>query len=201
MHLIKKVSALEVKHNFLITHFIREQGYALEDSREINRKTFKKVLKEAKQKVRNLPKKEVDLLISGDYSKRLIIYDEVEWFLGEAHLNEVGVWHNATGNNEFTSSNLEDTRNLFSRLYNIKKEQKFIDKRFLRGIPVVTKLIDLFKTDHYLYPIALESNINPEIRKSVSKTRLDLDDGNLRALTLAMNGNDVLKLYIGLRRG
>jgi len=195
---IKKVNTIEVKRCFAISQVIRYSRYKKSHLPAISKDEFLSELSIAKAKVLKLSEKELDYLVKGKYKKRLIAYDNSDWYLGELEIEEAGVWRRAGDLPlHFTNNNLKITAEKVKSA--IDGNSKLLSKRPKIAIPnILNTNIALLQKEKYLLPIAFVSGTGTNGRRRLKvKTKFDLDDGCIRSISLAISGKTKIKAYIG----
>jgi hypothetical protein len=142
---------------------------------------------------------ELDQVISEEYKKRLKAYNSVNWHIGYANLNEVGLWKGAGGlPKEWTRGSLKDSASKMS-LESKKDNSKFHRIRAMKTVPEIICFKPIIKKEKYLLPIILPGGTIPNCRKGMKRMKGDIDDGCMRSLAFAISGDKKIKAYIGTR--
>ncbi len=194
----KKVDTIEVKRCFVVSQLIRRSRGKKAYLEPISKDEFLIELSIAKNKVLNLSNEELDKLVQGKYKKRLIAYNNSDWYLGEFSTEEAGVWRRAGDLPlDFTNRNLKDTAEKVKQA--IANNPKLLGKRSKIAIPNILKEnVSIIQNEKYLLPIAFIGNTGTRGRRRLkNKTDLDIDDGCMRSISLAISGKDKIKAYIG----
>jgi hypothetical protein len=191
MRFHKEVSSIEVKRCFVFSSLyaksLRQKNVAhLSQSKRL-------VLTE--QKVLSMTEAALDKKIGTEYKKRLRLYNKCAWHIGTFTPTEVGMWKGAGGLPvDWTKDTLAHTAML------VKKNLHLL--RAVRGraktVPLVIaqgKERLLVQKHRYLLPIVAPGGTMG--RRGLSKTRGDLDDGNMRSLGLTLAGARSITAYIG----
>ena len=204
MKLLKKVKSLEVKRCFVISNRFTSKKMRKDALKKHittpAKETFSKNIAINKDAVLKLEEAALDLIISTEYRKRLKVYDSVDWHIGFVVLSEVGLWKGAGGiPKTWTHGSLSDSAKKMS------SELKKIDFRLSRSRArkVVSEIISLrtiIKKEKYLLPIILPGGTISTCRKGMLKMKGDIDDGCMRSLAFAINGDKKIKAYIGTKR-
>jgi hypothetical protein len=198
MKLLKKVNVLEVKQAFVISDFISSKNDRRKHLNFIPEIIFKRKLNTAKQKVLKLKESSLDKIIKDEYKKRLIAYDNSQWYLGEVKTNEVGVWSKAGGLPlAWTNGSLAETAIKVKAA--LGKNPKLLKKRSRYTIPNILKTnVDLLQEDEYLLPIIFKGGTGTKGRRRLKRQMNgDIDDGCMRSIALAISGKKTIKAYIG----
>ncbi len=148
-----------------------------------------------------LPEKDLDKLVSPEWTKRINAYNSSKWFLVEAHPNEVGVWKRAGGLPlRWTNQSLADTAKKVMR--GLSGGSASIKRRPKHAIPNILKMkSQVEQKEKYLYPIAFKTDTGTKSRKRLKrKMKGDIDDGCMRSIALAMAGKDPIVVYFGIPR-
>jgi hypothetical protein len=143
----------------------------------------------------------LDKIIGDKYMPRLDAFNKLHWYLGEVKIEEVGVWREAGGLPlYFTNKSLKDTAEKVKNA--LHQNSTLLSKRAKRAIPNMLKTnYSLLQDEKYLFPIVLEHGASPNIRKGLKyKVKGDIDDGGMRAITLAISGRKTLKVFLGLKK-
>ncbi len=192
----QRVDRIEVKRSFVAAQYFRQLGR--ENTRylkELTREEFLDYLQQSKEYVSHLSEDELDKFIRDEYPKRLKAYNAADWYVGIIHPDEVGVWKGAGGlPKEWTYGSLEETASKINQ-----DEKGGITKRAKRAIPRIRKNLDLIEKDPYLYPIILPGGTMGRNYKGFQPMKGDIDDGNMRAITLTSSGKTEFTAYIGLK--
>lgn len=208
MKMIKKVTTLEVKRAFVIPQMIRKQKHStsLEDLRSNKRilenlsyKDFKIRLRNSKRVVLKLKEKDLDIIIDNESNKRLIGYNNCNWYIGEVDSSEVGVWRRAGGLPlGWTNGSLKETAKMVE--YGLSKNSKFITRRAKNAITNILNMnIHKLQNEKYLFPIIFEGGAGTKGRKKLRrKMKGDIDDGCMRSIALTISGVKKIKSYIGI---
>ncbi len=194
MQKIKKVEAIEVKRCFVISDMMKPRWY--ENFFPFLKKDFAQKLESVKGKILILSSDELDKLIAGKHKKRLKAYDSADWYLGEFETNEVGTWQGAGGMSySWTEGNLVYTAEKFKKGCG---NLRFVFTRAGGAVYGVLKTKFDFQSESYLLPIAFTSGFGTNGRRKLhTKTKFDIDDGNMRAVAFAIKGAKTIKAYIG----
>lgn len=196
MKKLKIIETIEVKRCFAISQLIRfSKGKKYLDN--LSPEEFKNILEKTKSKVLDLSDKELDKLVKGTYKKRLIAYDNAVWYLGEFTVAEAGVWRRA-GDLPLTWTNgsLQETAEKVSKA--LLENSKLLKKRAKHAIPNIPKTNFDIQNEKYLLPITFIGGTGTRGRRRFKiKTALDIDDGCMRAISLAIKGEKTIKAYIG----
>lgn len=198
MKLLKKVSRIEVKRCFVMTHYMKKFGVARKrDSKLPSRNQYLDAIKKSKKSVNSLNEKQLDKIIAGEYKKRLRAYNAVEWYRGEVSIKEVGVWKGAGGLPvSWTNGSLFDTAKRVKE--GLNKNSKEIRKRAKKAIPSILEFANILKKEKYLSPIIFENGVGTNGRKRLAKQRGEIDDGCMRSIAFAISGDKKIKAYIGV---
>lgn len=199
MKLLRKVKSIEAKKAFVMTHIMRKLGIARKhDKKTPTKALFIQTLNKAHKVINKLSEKQLDRNI-GKYKKRLHSYNRVEWYIGEVSTKEVGVWKMAGGlPRSWTDHSLASTALLVKKA--LKKNDGSMHERAGRVIPIIIGLKSIIKKDKYSLPIIIQRNSSPVNRRGLEKMPLEIDDGNMRSIAFAVNGDKKLKAYIGITK-
>jgi len=196
MKLISKVDPIDVKRCFVASQYIRKKD--LGNKRylpKLSRQEFLKKLNTSKVYVSKLTERNLDKEIADEYKKRLGVYNKLDWYVAEVLTNEVGVWKKAGGLPlEWTTGSLKETAQLVKK--GLATNDKRIAARSRRAIPRMTDILDLISKERYLYPIIVPGGMMG--RKGLKKMKGDIDDGNMRAITMTVSGSKKLRVFMGV---
>ena len=202
MKLLKKVSRLEVKRCFVLSQrFTSKKMRKDEIKKHIikpDKLTFSKNLALNKKVVLKMKETELDRIIAAEYKKRLKAYDEVEWFIGYVDLFEAGLWKGAGGiPKAWSAGSLRDSAHMLKLEFG-KTGSKYSRIRAMKTVPEIIKFKTVIQKEKYLLPIMLPGGMIPVCRKGMHPMSLDIDDGCMRSLTFAVNGDSRIKAYVGI---
>ncbi len=91
MKVLKKVKSIEVKRAFIVSDFISAKKDRRKHLNFVPENIFKQKLKRAHKKAMRLKESQLDKIIENEYKKRLVAYNNNNWYLGEVKTNEIGV--------------------------------------------------------------------------------------------------------------
>ena len=197
MKKFKKIDTREVKKCFVISQLVRFSN-GKKFLLNISENDFENKLLNVKKKVLNLSDEDLDKLVSGKYKKRLVAYNNADWYLGEFDINEAGVWRRAGGLPlSWTRESLKETSEIVKLAMN--ENSKLFKNRPKQVIPNILKINALsIQNEKYLLPITFIGGTGTKGRRMLRfKTKLDIDDGCMRSIALAINGQKRIKAYIG----
>ena len=213
MRLLKKIPAREVKRAFLISDAVRKYLPAKYHHGQVAPpEVFRKSFQKAKEEVLRLSPAELDERLiayyiskrSGKkktYATRLDAYTTSDWYLGEATPAETGVWRRAGELPlRFTNGTLEDTaKNILGAF----KRKQTLPGRAGRSIAHILEMdVHLKQKEHYLLPIMFKGDTGTRGRARLKRvTKVDIDDGNMRSIALAVHGAKTIRAYIGFPKG
>jgi hypothetical protein len=205
MKILKQVSAKEVKRAFVIADSLRFFKGPTHHMGLVTKVEFNNLLQKHKQRALSFGVDELNSQITKGRKLgrkymlfrllRLKSYSNYSWFLASFSTHELGVWKKAGGlPYSWTKASLFDTSNyvknyLFS---NILKRPRI--KYALAGI---TTMLDIIKKEKYLYPIVFLTGTGTKGRRWCIKMKGDIDDGNMRAIALAVSGKKNITVYFG----
>lgn len=198
MKLLRKVKPIDAKRAFINTHLLRKFGIARK--RDVKAPTVSRYLK-AQSKVsdvfKKMNEKQLDRYIRS--KKRLTAYNSVDWYIGEVEVQKIGVWQKAGGlPKEWTDNSLAHTAELVKK--GLESKDRRIRKRSRRVLPIIMLFEKMIKTDKYSLPIIFQRKVSPVKRRGLKKMPFEIDDGNMRAIAFAMNGDKKIKAYIGVKK-
>lgn len=187
MKLLKRTDRLEVKRTFVISDYGKTH-----------------TLKEAEKKFLPYSEEQLDAIIRGKKKdrwtkwreRRIKIYNRLDWHIGTARINELGVWKKAGGLPlEWTRGSLQETA-LAVRTA-LQKKPSPLKYRSRTAIPGILKANrGQFQKEKYLLPIILPGGT--WARKRLKRMAGEVDDGCMRSVALAVSGKKVIKAYIGV---
>ena len=199
MKKIHEVNVIEVKRCFVISQLIKLQKGKKRYLGLLPQSDFERKLISAKKRALKFSEKQLDKIIADEYKKRLKAYNQCKWYIGSVSTSEVGVWKGAGGLPlAWTKGSLKYTAQKIKQALNTNP--KLITKRARRAIPnmLQTNLSD-FQEDKYLLPIIFKGGTGTNGRKGLKqKMKGDIDDGCMRSITLAIDGTQTIKAYVGL---
>ena len=213
MKLIKNVPAREVKRAFLISDAVRKYLPAkYRHGQAIPPDVFRKSFQKAKKEVLLLGPAELDERLiayyvskrSGKkktYVTRLDAYTVSDWYLGEVTPAEAGVWRRAGELPlRWTNGTLEDTAE--SVLGALKRKQTLPGRAGRTIAHILMMDVHLKQKERYLLPIMFKGNTGTRGRARLKRvTKVDIDDGNMRSIALAVHGAKTIRAYIGFPKG
>jgi hypothetical protein len=197
MLLIKRVEPIEVKKCFYISDYIAHHGLKKDEALPpLSKVDFKKRLTKAINKANKLSEKDFDSFIGKDFKRRIKAYNLMNWYLGTAEINEIGVWTKAGSlPKRWTRGSLTETAKYVKTA--LLKKRSPVPDRARNAIPGVIKLADLIKNEKYLLPIILPGGTLD--KEPLKKMLGNIDDGCMRSIALAISGERQLQAYIGVK--
>ena len=198
MKVLKKVKSIEVKRAFIVSDFISAKKDRRKHLNFVPENIFKQKLKRAHKKAMRLKESQLDKIIENEYKKRLVAYNNNNWYLGEVKRNEIGVWKRAGDLPlSWTNGSLVETARKVK--YAIEHNPKLLKKRSRYSIPNMLKMnIHLLQKEKYLLPIIFKGGTGTKGRKRLKRQmKGDIDDGCMRSIALAISGKKILYVYIG----
>lgn len=205
MKILKEVKPIEIKRTFVIADHIanvhknKKLGNNRKFLKDFNEKYFYKKLSNVKRKILKLKEKELNKLISPEWSKRIKAYNDSKWFIVEVNPKEVGVWTRAGGLPlRWTNKSLAETAEKVER--GLRRNSKSIKRRPKHSIPNILKMnFHLEQKEKYLYPIIFKTDTGTKGRKRLKrKMHGDIDDGCMRSIALAISGKNPIIAYFGV---
>lgn len=199
MKLIKPVGKTEVKRAFVVAQYIRKRGVKRYLG-ALSEKEFERKLAAAKKYAKGLDGAKLDRAIGKEDIVRRDNYNAVRWYLGTVRTSEVGVWSGAGGlPSAWTKGSLEDTGKKVAHA--LKTGSKLLKSRVKRAIPGILKTsVRSVQDENYLLPIVLPGGFRASCRRGSKVFKGDIDDGCMRSIALAVNGERTIRAYIGIRR-
>ena len=200
MQLLFKVKPIEVKRAFSIAQKMRSlRRRGTRYLPKLEREEFLKKLKQGKKTIMKFSEKQLDKFIGEEYEKRLVSYNNVEWYRGAVSTREVGVWRRAGGlPASWTCCSLVKTAHYVRQ--GLEKNDKRIRARSKRAISSIIEHTNIISKEKYLFPIAFYSGGGTRGRKRCRKYKeieWDVDDGCMRAIALAITGYKFINVYFG----
>lgn len=205
MKIIKKVKTIDVKRSYVIANqiasplLVRKNHNSKNFIKTISLKEFKKRLSSAISKILRMPEKKLDYIISKEYKIRLDAYNASDWYLAKVKTSEIGLWRRAGKMPvSWTSGTLKETSRIADRaikfnLKGIKDRPKYAIKNILNTN------VNYLQKEKYLFPIVFKHNTGTKGRKWLKKpVKVDMDDGCIRSIAMAIAGIDTLKVYFGI---
>lgn len=199
------VDRIEPKRCYVMSQTIRNLDRNNERyTPQLSREAFLERLQRAKDIVAKLSEEELDSSIASEnYPKRLKAYNNVQWYQGIVHADEVGVWKGAGGLPiSWTEGSLTETARRVSQSF---KDQSTngIAARAKRAIPRMRENLDIIAEEPYLYPIILPGGtmgrgLHGRPYKDFRLMKGDIEDGCMRSITLVTSGRDKFYAYIGI---
>lgn len=198
MKILEKIKGIEVKRAFVVSDFVSAKKDRRKHLNFIPENIFKRKLKNAYKKAMKLKEFQLDKMIKNEYKKRLIAYDNSDWYLGKVRTSEIGVWKRAGGLPlSWTNGSMVETARKVK--YALKNNPKLLKKRSRYSVPNILKTnINLLQKEKYLLPIIFKGGTGTKGRKRLKKhTKYDIDDGCMRSIALAVSGAKTIRAYIG----
>jgi len=197
MRLLRKVKPIEVKRCFVISDYVSHQKYLKQAMRVAGKKEYIKRLNKGRRIILELPETMLDMIIKGEWKKRFKIYNTMQWYLGVAKVNEIGVWKKAGGLPlAWTRGSLAETAHLVAQA--LEKNPKKLVKRARTAIPGILKnSLSIIQKEKYLFPIILPGGTMG--RKGLKRMKGDIDDGCMRSIALVVSGKQTINAYIGVK--
>jgi hypothetical protein len=205
MKIVKEVKTIEVKRTYVIADYVAHvhKGKKLGNNRtflkDLDEKELVNKLASVKERILKLKEKELDKLITPEWTKRVKSYNSSQWYLAEVSPKEVGVWKRAGGLPlRWTNRSLAETAEKVAR--GLKRNSKSIKRRPKHTIPNILKTsLHLEQKEKYLYPIVFKSDTGTKGRKRLKmKMKGDIDDGCMRSIALAISGRNPITVYFGV---
>ncbi|MEI7689231.1 MAG: hypothetical protein WCI91_03555 [Candidatus Nomurabacteria bacterium] len=203
MKKIRKVDTIDVKRCFAVAELIKQTKGNKYYLSILSKEDFNKRLLNVKSKVIKMTEKELDKIVSYNYKykKRLISYSNSDWYMGEFDIKEAGVWRRAGGLPlNFTNNNLFETAKNVK--FSIENNLNKLEKRSKIVIPNILNInVDYIQKEKYLLPITFIGGTGTKGRRRLKvKTQLDIDDGCMRSISLAVSGKKIIRSYIGFHK-
>lgn len=143
--------------------------------------------------------KQLNKNISPEWPRRLNSYDSCDWYIAEVKPSEAGVWSRAGGlPSAWTNGSLKETANRVRHA--LDKNSKSLNKRARHTIPnMLATNIGMLQSEKYLLPITFKGNTGTRGRARFKRVmKVDIDDGCMRSIALAIHGAKVLRVYFGV---
>lgn len=199
MKLLRKVSAKEVKRDFVVSQLVRLTRGKKLFLKKLTPKEFATKLAASKRKVLRMPEKALDRFIGDDYLPRLRSYNACDWYVAEVKTSEVGVWKQAGGlPPRATKGSLKKTAD-FVRTALAKRPIRLLG-RVRRVVPrMIETNINELQKEKYLLPIVFKGGTGTRGRRGLKPVlKGDIDDGCMRSIALAVHGAETLRVYYGM---
>ena len=205
-----EVNKLEVKRCFVVSQLIRRQNFKNYFTlvflflfrkgymKDVSLEDFNERLKKAKERVLKMKESELDKVIKTEWKKRLITYDNSDWYLAEISPNEAGVWRRAGELPlDWTNGSLSETAEKVKYFFNTKPES-FTSRAKYTIQNMLKTNVDKLQNEKYLFPIMFQGGSGTRGRKRLKRQmKYDIDDGCMRSVALTINGAKSIKAYIG----
>ena len=210
MKKLEKVNLIEVKRCFVVSQLIRNERisgrflkflnvlFKREFLKDISIEEFEYRLKKVKEKVVLMNEKELDKIISKEWKKRLVAYNNTEWYFGEFSPDEMGVWRRA-GEMPlvWTNGSLSETARYIQDAVS-KKNAKFSGRAGHAISNILKTNVSIIQKEKYLLPILFQCDTGTKGRKRLKrKMKYDIDDGCMRSIALTISGAEKIKAYVG----
>ncbi len=197
MRLLQKVRPLEVKRSFVLSDFIRHHEYNTQAMAPLSPSQYKREVKRANRIVREIPEVLLDRIIKGTFEKRLTAYKKLTWHIGIVRTDEVRVWRGAGGlPKKYTIGSVAHTGDVVRKV--LAKNPRTLGARARSAIPsILHTSLSIIQREKYLLPIVIPGGT---LDKSGSPAFLDIDDGCMRSIALAVSGKKTIKVYVGRKK-
>ncbi len=142
--------------------------------------------------------KQLNHLITPEWPKRLNSYEGSDWYLADISPSEAGVWTRAGGLPlAWTNGSLKETADNVRRAIAINS--KSLSSRARRAIlNMLATNVGLLQSEKYLLPILFKGNTGTRGRWRLKRVmKVDIDDGCMRSIALAVSGKKTIRAYIG----
>ncbi len=199
MRLINKTSSKEVKRCFIASDLMTHPAKGKRYLKILSPMEFAKKFSSAKRRAVKMTIEQIDRHIAEGSTHRLNAYNGSDWYIGEAKVNEIGTWSRAGGlPHSWTNGSLKETADKVRRA--LDKNPRLITKRARRAIPGILKSgLDALRNEKYLIPIMFRGDTGTRGRRRLKrKMKTVIDDGNMRAIALAVHGVKTIRAYIGI---
>lgn len=201
MKLLKKVSTLEVKQCFVLSQRftskkMRKKGIKVHDP---NEKNLINHLSQVRKDVLKLKEKSLDHIIGRESKKRLQVYNNLDWYVGEVSTSEVKVWKN-TGGLYASWTQRQSLKYTAEKLaQELQKEKsKIRRRRVMQVVPQIMKVKKIIQKEKYLLPVVVPNKTYAKYSGGFRTIPGILDDGCMRSLAYAVSGDKKIKVYIGI---
>ena len=206
MKIIKKVSSKEVKRAFVISDSLRFHKGNTQHMALVTSVEFNNLLQKHKKQILTLGVNELNSHMTKGRKQgkkymlfrqsRLNAYSNYSWFLARFSTHELGVWKNAGGlPYSWTKDSLFDTAKYINKYLFTSKIIKW--PRIKYALKGITSMLGTIKEEKYLYPIVFMAGSGTKGRRWCNKMKGDIDDGNMRAISLAASGEKFITVYFG----
>ncbi len=146
-----------------------------------------------------MSEKQLNAIIKKGYAKRLAAYNRSVWYLAQVPVAEAGVWKRAGG------LPLNWTNDSLLRTATLIRERGFSRfrvhaQRAKKVIPLVlNNSILLEQQEKYLLPIGFKHGTGTPARSRLKrKVAVDIDDGCMRSIAMAVSGKRLMRMYVGM---
>jgi hypothetical protein len=196
----KEVSALEVLRAFYIGDELLGELFQKKHTGGHAEKFLKNILKKAKR----IPKETLLTHALGNHHPRYDNYLNSSWTLKEIRLKDCGAWPRMGGlPDAATRGNILETAEYLRPFLEDKQRLTLATGRVLYLEEMMQHVRDIAK---HVPIIVLEEGvirhnklIKPAMKKLYARCKYDIDDGNHRALALALLGETKMKALVGKR--
>ncbi len=201
MKILESVNGIEVKRAFVVADLISAKKDRRKHLTLVPEHVFRRKLKTAKKKALKMPISTLNRIIKNEWAKRLRAYDDYDWYIGTASVDEIGVWKKAGGLPlAWTKGSLAQTAAHVKSA--LEHDPKILKKRSRYSIPNILKTnVHILQKEKYLFPIIFKGGTGTRGRKGLKrKMKGDIDDGCMRSVALAISGKKTIRAYIGFPR-
>ncbi len=201
MKLLKKVSTLEAKRCFVLSQRftskkMRKKGIKVHDPSE---KNLVDHLSQVRKDVLKLKESSLDRIIGSESKKRLQVYNNLDWYVGEVNTSEVKVWKNTGGLHASWTQRQSLKYTAEKLVQELQKENsKLRRKRVMHTVPQIMKVKKIIQKEKYLLPIVVPNRTYAKYSGGFRSIPGILDDGCMRSLAYAVSGDQKIKVYIGI---
>lgn len=192
---------LDVIRNFYMAEVLLKK---INTSELVSNSILEKHLKEIKSKANKMSARDLLEYNFKNWSQRYDNYMNSHWELKEISLEDCGVWPKMGDlPDKFTHGSVIDTSNAVKDLLENRSKIKYKTSRvlYIEEMMETAKLILM-----YIPLIVLEDGVirNNKLRKTsdkklYKKCKYDIDDGNHRAVALALTGEKNVLAFVGKR--
>lgn len=204
MKLIKKVSTVEVKRNFVVSQLFTSKNIRKKGIKKYrpSRDVIIEKLPSAKKSILKLGERSLDKIIKTEDKKRLNAYNSFDWYLGEVALSEVKVWRKTGGLYKSWTDRVSLEKTVGKIKTELKKDNsKLRRKRFFKPVSHIILIKKILQKEKYLLPIVIPNGTYKNQTGGIKTVPWFLDDGCMRSLAYAVSGDKIIKVYIGIPKG
>jgi hypothetical protein len=165
-----------------------------------DRPLFLSCLQKIEREVSLLNDEDLDLEIDWQPRRNMFNLKSIQWTFKQVSIDTIGVWVNTEGSGglsrEWCIGSVKDTANAIKN-----KLTRNISGRVFDSIPGIIRLAEIISIRRMLSIIVVTSGLcYPRRHRPCRKVEFDIDDGCMRAISLALIGQQHLNAFIGTRK-